>query len=70
MGAQQWHAAPVAAAADSCLTCLLRLPARLPAWHTDLLQLEGLNWLYQGWQGSRNLILADEMGLGKTVQVG
>ena len=39
---------------------------RLTLW----LQLEGLNWLYQGWQGRRNLILADEMGLGKTVQVG
>ncbi|PSC74179.1 CHD3-type chromatin-remodeling factor PICKLE isoform B [Micractinium conductrix] len=31
-------------------------------------QLEGLNWLYQGWQTRTNLILADEMGLGKTVQ--
>lgn len=32
-------------------------------------QLEGLNWLHQGYQVQRNLILADEMGLGKTVQV-
>ncbi|KAI3426156.1 hypothetical protein D9Q98_008533 [Chlorella vulgaris] len=31
-------------------------------------QLEGLNWMYQGWQSGTNLILADEMGLGKTVQ--
>jgi hypothetical protein len=32
-------------------------------------QLEGANWLYQGWRSGTNLILADEMGLGKTVQV-
>ncbi|KAL4421743.1 hypothetical protein ABPG77_002359 [Micractinium sp. CCAP 211/92] len=31
-------------------------------------QLEGLNWLYQGWETHTNLILADEMGLGKTIQ--
>ncbi|KAL4452565.1 hypothetical protein ABPG75_008227 [Micractinium tetrahymenae] len=31
-------------------------------------QLEGLNWLYQGWEAGTNLILADEMGLGKTIQ--
>ena len=59
----------------ACCSCLLspvstgaiNVPACGPAlW----LQLEGLNWLYQWWQGSRSLILADEMGLGKTVQVG
>ena len=44
-----------------CTGCAPHSPATL--------QLEGLNWLHQGYQAQRNLILADEMGLGKTVQV-
>ncbi|XP_024529944.1 protein CHROMATIN REMODELING 5 isoform X2 [Selaginella moellendorffii] len=31
-------------------------------------QLEGLNFLVNGWRMNTNVILADEMGLGKTVQ--
>jgi len=31
-------------------------------------QLQGLNWLIEGWCARRNAILADEMGLGKTAQ--
>ena len=62
-----WHAAPVSCLLSPVSTGAINVPACGPAlW----LQLEGLNWLYQGWQGSRSLILADEMGLGKTVQVG
>ncbi|KAM0867789.1 hypothetical protein ACQ4PT_041745 [Festuca glaucescens] len=31
-------------------------------------QLEGLNFLVNGWRNDTNVILADEMGLGKTIQ--
>ncbi|KAF3909879.1 hypothetical protein ABW21_db0206901 [Orbilia brochopaga] len=32
-------------------------------------QMDGTNWLYNGWYEGKNAILADEMGLGKTIQI-
>ena len=60
------------------ITCLRRRPLpsalirrgpRRLRRRPSLVQLEGLNWLYQGWKAGTSLILADDMGLGKTVQV-